>query len=373
VTRRYEVNQKLGKGAYGIVWNAQDKKTKETVALKKIFDAFQNSTDSQRTYREVVYLLQMKHENIIRLQQVLMADNDKDIYLVFEYMETDLHATIRANILEDIHKQYIMYQSFKALKYMHSADIVHRDMKPANLLLSSECLMKVADFGLARTLSEIASEGKSDVMTDYVATRWYRAPEILVGSQVYGFAVDLWSLGCILGEMLNGKPVFSGSSTLNQLETISELLGHPTDEDLEGLKSAFAQSLYRGDGGIHLDEEKEARLANSTLQQRFTEKFPTASPEALQLLMALLVYHPAKRLTTDAGLVHPYCIQFSDTASEIAAKQKVGTNPEDAEQGYHKDAIANEVNDNNKLKTQQYREMLSGICKAQTEKPHRKG
>merc|ERR1719506_2699781 len=94
----------------------------------------------------------MNHENIVELKHVLKADNDKDIYLVFEYMETDLHATIRANILEEIHKQYIMYQSFKALMYMHSAKLVHRDMKPANLLLNSECLMKVADFGLARSL-----------------------------------------------------------------------------------------------------------------------------------------------------------------------------------------------------------------------------
>ena len=116
VMRKYDIVQKLGKGAYGIVWRALDKKQKEVVALKKIFDAFQNSTDAQRTYREVIFLQQMQeHENIVMLQNVLKADNDRDIYLVFEYMETDLHATIRANILEEIHKQYIMYQSFKAL------------------------------------------------------------------------------------------------------------------------------------------------------------------------------------------------------------------------------------------------------------------
>ena len=131
--RKYEVAQKLGKGAYGIVWKAYDKKTKETVALKKIFDAFQNATDAQRTYREVVFLSQMgNHENIVMLHHVFRADNDRDLYLVFEYMETDLHAVIRANILEEIHKQYIMYQAFKALMYMHSAQLVHRDMKRAH-------------------------------------------------------------------------------------------------------------------------------------------------------------------------------------------------------------------------------------------------
>jgi mitogen-activated protein kinase 15 len=116
VLRRYDLHQKLGKGAYGIVWKAEDKKSKDVVALKKIFDAFQNATDAQRTFREILFLKQMQeHENIVMLQNVLKADNDRDIYLVFEYMETDLHATIRANILEEIHKQYIMYQTFKAL------------------------------------------------------------------------------------------------------------------------------------------------------------------------------------------------------------------------------------------------------------------
>jgi len=209
VLKRYSIEQKLGKGAYGIVWRAEDKKTKETVALKKIFDAFQNQTDAQRTYREIIFLQQMQdHENIVMLQNVLKADNDLDIYLVFEYMETDLHATIRANILEEIHKQYIVYQSFKALMYMHSAKLVHRDMKPANLLLNSECLMKVADFGLARSLIDHEKDGgmlEKPNLTDYVATRWYRAPEILAASNVYGTAVDLWSLGCIFGEMLGGS------------------------------------------------------------------------------------------------------------------------------------------------------------------------
>ena len=116
VSSRYELHQKLGKGAYGIVWKAMDRKTKDVVALKKIFDAFQNSTDAQRTFREVVYLQQMsEHDNIVRMCGAFKADNDNDLYLVFEFMETDLHAVIRAGILQDLHKQYIMYQCFKAL------------------------------------------------------------------------------------------------------------------------------------------------------------------------------------------------------------------------------------------------------------------
>ena len=283
VSRRFEVQQKLGKGAYGIVWKALEKKTKEQVALKKVFDAFQNSTDAQRTYREVVYLLQMDHENIIKLNSVIKADNDKDLYLVFEYMETDLHATIRANILEEIHKQYIMYQAFKALAYMHSASLIHRDMKPANLLLNSECLMKVADFGLARSLtSMLSSEDRMDTMTDYVATRWYRAPEILVGSTQYGAKADLWSLGCIFGEMINAKPVFGGTSTLNQLEVISELLGHPSPDQVASLKSTFATTMYENVSGSGSESGSEgggvAALPEKERKARFVTKFPTVRP-----------------------------------------------------------------------------------------------
>ena len=142
------------------------------------------------------------HENIIRLQNVLKAENDRDIYLVFDYMETDLHAVIRANILEPVHKQFIVYQCIKALKYCHSGGLVHRDLKPSNLLLNEECLLKVADFGLARSLRAMKhAEESASVLTDYVATRWYRAPEILLGSTSYTMAVDMWAVGCIVAEM----------------------------------------------------------------------------------------------------------------------------------------------------------------------------
>jgi serine/threonine protein kinase len=203
----------LARLADGIVWKAVDKKSKETVALKKVFDAFQNATDAQRTYREVHFLLKMRgHPNIITLQHVMKADNDRDLYLTFEFMDTDLNAAIKANILEDVHKQYIMYQCFDALQFMHACELVHRDMKPANLLLNSMCLMKVCDFGLARSVATWNDGGdvRDAIMTDYVATRWYRAPEILVASSSYDYSVDMWSAGCILAECLLGKPAFTG-------------------------------------------------------------------------------------------------------------------------------------------------------------------
>ena len=339
------VCSQLGKGAYGIVWKAIDKKTNDRVALKKIFDAFQNATDAQRTFREVVFLQQMdKHENIVQLQNVIKADNDRDLYLVFEYMETDLHAVIRANILEGVHKQYVMYQSFKALMYMHSAELVHRDMKPSNLLLNSECLMKVADFGLARSLLKPDNgkplddpDGQNPILTDYVATRWYRAPEILLGSTRYGKAVDMWSLGCIFGEMLGAKPVFQGSSTLNQLEKICECVGRPTHDEVESMRSPFA--------GTMLDNIK---IPPGTTPTKWADMYPKAGADAIDLLEKLMQWDPSKRLTALEGMSHPYCIQFVHTDPHCAEPLK-----RTAER-----AVSTPFDDNDKKTTQVYRERL---------------
>jgi len=315
VLRRYDVQQKLGKGAYGVVWKCVDRKTGTTLALKKIFDAFQNATDAQRTFREIMFLQEMNtHDNIIRLANVLKAENDKDIYLVFEYMDTDLHAVIRANILQDVHKQYVMYQLFRCLKYMHSADVLHRDIKPSNLLLNSECQIKVADFGLARSVTRIMEVGTEDtgpILTDYVATRWYRAPEILLGSTRYTFGVDIWSCGCILGEMLGGKPMIPGSSTMNQLERILEVTGTPSDRDLAAIDSQYAANMIES-----LGEQRQRQLQ---------ELYPHASPEALDLMRRCLAFNPEERITAAEALSHPYVAQFHNPADEPVAERIVTT------------------------------------------------
>lgn len=224
------------------------------------------------------------HENIIRLQNVIRAENDRDIYLVFDHMDTDLHAVIRANILEDIHKQYIIYQVLKCLKYMHSANILHRDLKPSNLLLNSECHVKTADFGLARSL-DIKDTDTQPLLTDYVATRWYRAPEILLGSNKYTKGVDMWSLGCILAELLLGKPVFPGTSTLNQLDRVMEVTGRPSPEDIEAISSPLAQTMLES--------------LPPTKARRMRDMFPTASDDALDMLKHLLQFNPNKRLSAE--------------------------------------------------------------------------
>ncbi|XP_018376364.1 PREDICTED: extracellular signal-regulated kinase 2 isoform X2 [Trachymyrmex cornetzi] len=308
INKQYDIVRRLGKGAYGIVWKAIEKKRKDTVAVKKIFDAFRNQTDAQRTFREIMFLLSFaNHENIIKLIGLHKADNDRDIYLVFEYMETDLHNVIkRGNILKDIHKVFIMYQLFKAIKYIHSGNVIHRDLKPSNVLLNAQCHCKIADFGLARSVTQIGEgdgeTGNDPTLTDYVATRWYRAPEILIASKRYTKGIDMWSLGCILGEMLLGKPLFPGSSTINQVERIMVTLPPPTDEDLISVSAGYGTNLL----------EKTPNRPRRTLK----DLLPEVSEKALDLISNLIVFNPTQRLTAVEALEHPYVADFHRRGNE---------------------------------------------------------
>ncbi|CAD8213627.1 unnamed protein product [Paramecium octaurelia] len=305
ILERFELLEFKGKGAYGVVWKALDRKTNQVVALKKIFDAFHNDTDSQRTFREVIFLEQLRnHENIIRLTSVIKAENNKDLYMVFDYMETDVHNVIRGDILQSLHKKYIVYQVLKGLKYLHSGQVIHRDLKPSNLLINSECKVKIADFGLARSVAK-PDDDSNPILTESVATRWYRAPEILFGSQLYSKAVDIWSLGCIVGEMLLGKAIFPGSSNFNQIEKIIELLGQPTQEDLEALDAPMAQQI----------------MQSIKIRQRssFVQAFPTATEDAIDFLKKTLVYNPNKRMTVEQALEHIYVREFKN--KEVESKR----------------------------------------------------
>merc|ERR1719201_2973895 len=220
-------------------------------------------------------------------------------------MESDLHAVIRANILEEIHKQYIIYQLLKALKYMHSGQLLHRDIKPSNILLNSDCQVRVCDFGLARSVVQQPDTKANPVLTDYVATRWYRPPEILLGSTSYQMGVDLWSVGCILGELLSGKPIFPGTSTMNQLDRIMQVTGYPTPEDIESMKSPFAATMLES-----LPKNRPKPLA---------EMFPRASSEALDLLRLCFQFNPGRRISAKDALRHPYVDQFHN---EVLRKKK---------------------------------------------------
>uniref|UniRef100_A0A669CG46 Mitogen-activated protein kinase 15 n=1 Tax=Oreochromis niloticus TaxID=8128 RepID=A0A669CG46_ORENI len=303
ISLKYDIKKRLGKGAYGIVWKAVDRQTGEIVAVKKIFDAFRNRTDAQHVY---LFFVQEfgGHPNIVKLLNVIRAQNDKDIYLIFEYMDTDLHAVIKkGTLLKDIHKRYVMYQLLKATKYLHSGNVIHRDQKPSNVLLDSDCVVKLCDFGLARSLNQIQEDSGNPALTEYVATRWYRAPEILLGSTRYTKGVDMWSLGCILGEMLLGKALFPGTSTINQIEKIMSAIPHPSPEDILAIKSEYGSSV------IQRMLLKPQVPLEDLLQ-------PSVPPDALDLLKGFLVFNPDKRLTAEQALQHPYLARFHNPAKE---------------------------------------------------------
>ncbi|XP_039222998.1 mitogen-activated protein kinase 15-like isoform X2 [Crotalus tigris] len=302
VARRYEIKRRLGKGAYGIVWKATERRTGASVAVKKIFDAFRNRTDAQEFGG---------HPNIIQLLNVIRAQNDKDVYLVFESMETDLHAVIKkGNLLKDIHKCYILYQLLKATKYIHSGNVIHRDQKPSNVLLDRDCFVKLCDFGLARSLGQIEKDEGNPALTEYVATRWYRAPEILLASKCYTKGVDMWSIGCILGEMLLGKPLFPGTSTVNQIEQILHVIPPPSAGDIEAFHSDYQASVIN----------RVSCQPQLTLEELLPASTP---PQALDLLKRLLVFNPEKRLTAEEALEHPYVQRFHCAAKEPALNHSV--------------------------------------------------
>ncbi|KAL4186861.1 hypothetical protein AMTRI_Chr09g16040 [Amborella trichopoda] len=290
----------IGRGAYGIVCSAVNSETNEEVAIKKIGNAFDNRIDAKRTLREIKLLLHMDHENIIAIKDIIRPpdrENFNDVYIVSELMDTDLHQIIRSKQpLTDDHCKYFLYQLLRGLKYIHSANVLHRDLKPSNLLLNSNCDLKIGDFGLARTTSE------TDFMTEYVVTRWYRAPELLLSCSEYTAAIDVWSVGCIFIEAVIREPLFPGKDYVQQLRLITELLGTPSDSSLGFLRSENARRYLR--------------QFPQFPKQEFSQRFPTMSPEAVDLVEKMLVFDPSKRITVEEALAHPYLASLHDVDDE---------------------------------------------------------
>ncbi|PIA38751.1 hypothetical protein AQUCO_02700155v1 [Aquilegia coerulea] len=292
--------QPVGRGAYGIVCCATNSETNEEVAIKKIGNAFDNRIDAKRTLREIKLLCHMDHENVIKIKDIIRPpdrENFDDVYIVYELMDTDLHEIIRSTqTLTDDHCQYFLYQLLRGLKYIHSANVLHRDLKPSNLLLDSNCDLKICDFGLARTTSE------TDFMTEYVVTRWYRAPELLLNCSEYTTAIDIWSVGCIFMEIIKREPLFPGKDYVQQLKLITQLLGSPEDSDLGFLRSDNAR--------------RYVKQLPKVAKKSFSQMFPDVSPIAIDLAEKMLVFDPSKRITVDEALNHPYVASLHEINEE---------------------------------------------------------
>jgi serine/threonine protein kinase len=299
---RYQLLRELGQGAYGVVCAAKSSETGQDVAIKKVLKVFEKSILAKRALREIKLLRHFNgHENITGLLDMDIADisNFNEIYLVQELMEADLHQIIRSEQpLTDAHFQYFIYQICRGLKFIHSANVLHRDLKPGNLLVNADCELKICDFGLARGLSDT----NTGFMTEYVATRWYRAPEIMLSFKSYTKAIDMWSVGCIFAELLGGKPLFKGRDYVDQLNQILYILGTPDDTTLRRIGSERAQ-LY-------------IRSLKRSSKVPWTHLFPKASPVALDLLERLLTFDPAARITVEEALAHPYLEAYHDSEDE---------------------------------------------------------
>ncbi|XP_026386850.1 mitogen-activated protein kinase 9-like isoform X2 [Papaver somniferum] len=292
---RYQILEVIGKGSYGVVASAVDTHTGEKVAIKKINDVFEHVSDATRILREIKLLRLLRHPDVVEIKHIMLPPSRrefKDIYVVFELMESDLHQVIKANDdLTPEHYQFFLYQLLRSLKYIHSANVFHRDLKPKNILANADCKLKICDFGLARVSFNDAPS--AIFWTDYVATRWYRAPE-LCGSffSKYTPAIDIWSIGCIFAELLTGKPLFPGKNVVHQLDLMTDLLGIPSTESVARIRNEKARRYLSG-------MWKKPPVP-------FTQKFPKVDPLALNLLERLLAFDPKDRPSAEEALADPY-------------------------------------------------------------------
>ncbi|PPQ74070.1 hypothetical protein CVT26_006951 [Gymnopilus dilepis] len=344
VGSQYQVLDVVGEGAYGIVCSAVHRPSGRKVAIKKI-TPFDHSMFCLRTLRELKLLKFLSEagvsENIISILDIIKPpsiEQFKEVYLIQELMETDMHRVIRTQDLSDDHAQYFIYQTLRALKALHSADVIHRDLKPSNLLLNANCDLKVCDFGLARSVRTAEPSGtETGFMTEYVATRWYRAPEIMLTFKQYTKAIDVWSVGCILAEMLSGKPLFPGRDYHHQLSLILDVLGTPTLDEFYAITTRRSRDYIRA-----LPFRKK---------RPFATLFPNANPLAVDFLTRTLTFDPKKRITVEDALAHPYLEAYHDPEDEPVAPP---LDPEFFEFDLHKDDISRE-----QLKELLYEEIMT--------------
>ena len=277
--------RKLGEGTYGVVYKCKDKETGKYVALKKVRLENEDEGIPSTSIREISILKQMHHQNIVNL--IDLIHGEKKLYLVFEYLNYDLKKYLDLNgapLKPDLVKSYL-YQLLLAIKYCHSRRILHRDLKPQNLLLDTNGVIKVGDFGLARAFGIPIK-----TLTHEILTLWYRAPEILLGQKEYSTPVDIWSIGLIFYEMAHRKPLFAGDCEIDQIFKIFQMYGTPNEKTWPGItklpefKLTFPQ--FKGKGLEYYNKNID--------------------PVGLDLLAKMIQQDPCKRISAKQALKHPY-------------------------------------------------------------------
>lgn len=311
VENKYSVQQIIGEGASGVVCSAIDRTSGETVAVKRVSRGFDKVPVSVRILRELKFLRLLRgHENIVEIKDILMPGSTRnfdDVFVVFELMPTDLNHVLRSKTeLSPLHIQYFMYQLLRGIYFLHSAGVFHRDLKPNNILINNQCALRICDFGLARANFDNAPE--LAFWTDYVATRWYRAPELIMTHYTrYSTAIDIWSAGCIFAEMIGkGKPLFPGKDGYDQLQLMTAVIGSPSDEAISKVQSARVREHFQ--------------MLPRRGRRPFSQIFPHAEADACSLLEWLLEFDPAKRPSALDALSHPYFREFFDPNSEPVGK-----------------------------------------------------
>ncbi|KAH8855630.1 Cyclin-dependent kinase-like 1 [Schistosoma japonicum] len=288
---RYEKLTRIGEGAYGVVFKCRHRDTGDIVAIKKFTDSEEDPVIHRIAMREIRTLKQLKHPNLINLIEVFKRK--RRLHLVFQYVDHTLLHELEKHTkgLDRLQIKKLTYQLLQAVNFCHAHNCIHRDVKPENILITKSGQLKLCDFGFARLLT-----GPGDEYTDYVATRWYRAPELLVGDTQYGTAVDIWAIGCVVAEMLTALPLWPGRSDLDQLHLITQTLGDLVPRHRE----IFEKNCFFKGYKLTVPENRK------DLGEKFTSLQPPITTRELNFLQSCLSMDPTERLNSEALLKHPY-------------------------------------------------------------------